>query len=60
MESNLKNIRPQMNRLTLSICLIVISVAGHSQIKFEKEERIKKDEVPENAIRFVDIPQMLL
>ena len=47
-----------MNRVTLIICLIFISVAGYSQIKFEKEERIKPDDAPVNAVRFVDAMQL--
>ena len=43
-----------MNRLTPIICLIFISVSGYSQIKFEKEERIKQDDAPTNAVSFVD------
>ena len=44
----------KMNRLILILCLVFLSVAGYSQVKIEKEERIKKSEVPKNAILFVD------
>jgi len=43
-----------MNRLIPILCLIFLSTSGYSQIKFEKEERIKKNEAPTNAILFVD------
>lgn len=43
-----------MNRLILILCLLIITVSGYSQIKYEKEERINRDEAPASATCFVD------
>jgi len=43
-----------MNRFIIILCLIFFAVSGYSQVKFEKEERIKRAEAPAKAIRFVD------
>ncbi len=47
-----------MNRLIPIVCLIFLSVAGYSQIKFEKEERIKQDDAPVNAVSYVDAMEL--
>ncbi|PLW99037.1 MAG: hypothetical protein C0593_04185 [Marinilabiliales bacterium] len=43
-----------MKRLIVILCLIFFAVSGYSQVKFEKEERIKRAEAPADAISFVD------
>ncbi|MEM1338986.1 MAG: hypothetical protein AAGF96_14600 [Bacteroidota bacterium] len=47
-----------MNRLPPIICLIFISLSSYAQLKFEKEERIKQEDVPVGAVRFVDSMQL--
>lgn len=50
-----KNINTfKVNRLIAILCLIFFTASGYSQIKFEKEERIKKYEVPPGAVLFVE------
>lgn len=48
----------KMNKLVPILCFVFFSASGFSQIKFEKEERIKKNEVPTSAILFVDSIKM--
>ena len=43
-----------MSRLIPILCLICISYSSYSQIRFEKEVRVKKDKVPSGAVSFVD------
>ena len=43
-----------MKRLIVILCLIFFAVSGYSQVKFEKEERILREEAPADAISFVD------
>lgn len=47
-----------MKRYLILILLISFIRPGFGQIKYEKESRVKKAEVPEAAIRFVDAMQL--